>query len=291
VALTSVQSFYSPEDNKTVIELLDKHEDSALIVAGGTFLHGLVSRGLLSGIEALISIQKLGLNKIDVGKGAISIGATTLLGQLKGCPQVQQESWLGAIKDAMEYPPVQIMNSGTIGGSISSSCPFFDFPVSLLALDGSVQAEGGSGSRDIPLQEFFAGLFENSLASDEFVTGVSIPVPSKSSTSAFIKMETNANDLAILNVGVRLTMGDAGICDEARVFVGGGVGESPVRSPSAEAALTGGAVDNDAIDLAGQAVLADVDPLSDHRASADYRKAMSGVLLKRALKSAMQRLS
>jgi CO/xanthine dehydrogenase FAD-binding subunit len=291
VALTSVQSFYSPEDSKAVIELLDKHEDSALIVAGGTFLHGLVSRGLLSGIEALISIQKLGLNKIDVGSDSISIGATTLLGQLKNCPEIKEQAWLGAIKDAMEYPPVQIMNSGTVGGSISSSCPFFDFPVSLLALDGTVQAEGAGGVRDIALNDFFAGLFENSLASNEFVSSVRIPVPANNNTSAFIKMETNANDLAIINVAVRLGMSDSGVCEEARVYLGGGVGESPVRSPSAEKALTGTSVDVESIEKAGDAVLNDVAPLSDHRASAEYRKAMSKVLLKRALGSAMQRLS
>jgi carbon-monoxide dehydrogenase medium subunit len=291
VALTSVQSFYSPEDSKAVIELLDKHEDSALIVAGGTFLHGLASRGLLSGIEALINIQKLGLNKIDISSDAINIGATTLLGQLKNCPEVKEQAWLGAIKDAMEYPPTQIMNSGTVGGSISSSCPFFDFPVSLLALDGNVQAEGSSGTRDIPLEEFFAGLFENSLASNEFVTGVRIPVPAGSTTSAFIKMETNANDLAIINIAVCLSMSGAGDCEQARVFLGGGVGESPVRSPSAESALVGTKVDEEATEKAGEAVLNDLDPLSDHRASAEYRKAMGKVLLKRALASAMQRLS
>ncbi len=291
MALTSVQSFYSPEDIKAVIELLDKHEDNALIVAGGTFLHGLVSRGLLSGIEALINIQKLGLNKINVANDAINIGATTLLAQLKNCLEVKEQAWLGAIRDAMEYPPMQIMNSGTVGGSISSSCPFFDFPVSLLALDGNVQAEGGSGARDIPLEEFFTGLFENSLASNEFVTGVRIPIPAGSTTSAFIKMETNANDLAIINVAVCLNMSDAGECEQARVFLGGGVGESPVRSPSAESALVGTKVNEEAIEKAGEAVLNDLDPLSDHRASAEYRKAMGKVLLKRALASAMQRLS
>jgi CO/xanthine dehydrogenase FAD-binding subunit len=291
VALTSVQSFHSPEDSKGVVELLNKHEDSALIVAGGTFLHGLVSRGLLSGIEALINIQKLGLNKITVGSDKIHIGATTLLGQLQSCTEVKEEAWLGAIKDAMEYPPVQIMNSGTIGGSISAACPFFDFPISLLALDGSVHAEGANGSRDIPLQDFFSGLFENTLASNEFVSGVSIPVPSTRTTSAFIKMETNANDLAILNVGVRLSMNDAGECQQASVFLGGGVGETPVRSASAESVLTGVSITEDVIEKAGQAVLKDVDPLSDHRASAEYRKAMCKVILQRTLRRAIERLS
>ena len=65
MALTTVQSFQRPEDSKGVIALLEKYEDSALIVSGGTFLHGLISRGLLAGIEVLISLQSLGLNKIE----------------------------------------------------------------------------------------------------------------------------------------------------------------------------------------------------------------------------------
>ncbi|NKB36901.1 MAG: hypothetical protein GKR93_06975 [Gammaproteobacteria bacterium] len=291
MALTSVQSFYSPEDSKGVIELLAKYEDSALIVAGGTFLHGLVSRGLLSGIEALINIQKLGLNQIDVSGATMTVGATTILGQLQSCEQVQKEAWLGAVKDAMTYPPVQIMNSGTVGGSISSSCPFFDFPVTLLALDGNVQAEGGNGARTISLDEFFAGLFENSLEADEFVTGVTIPVPASKSTSAFIKMETNANDLAIINLAVSLSMTDDGSCAGARVFAGGGVGETPVRCSAAEGILSASKLDEDTLEKAGQAAADELDPLSDHRASAEYRKAMGKVLLKRAVTSAIGRLA
>ena len=99
MALTSVQSFHSPDSSEAVVKLLEQYEDSALIVAGGTFLHGLVSRGLLSGIEALINIQKLGLNTISSGKDAIEIGATTLFSQVAAESAVQNEAWLGAVKD------------------------------------------------------------------------------------------------------------------------------------------------------------------------------------------------
>ena len=190
----------------------------------------------------------------------------------------------------MEYPPVQIMNAGTIGGSISSSCPFFDLPVALLALDCTVQVEGVTGQRTVPLREFFTGLFENALDSREFVTGVNIPVPSVPSTSAFIKMETNANDLAILNVAVSLGMSGAGKCEIARVFIGGGVGETPVRSHLAEQVLLGTSLDEDTYTKAGDAVTGDLYPIDDHRASAAYRKAMSKVLLQRALRRAVERL-
>ena len=98
------------------------------------------------------------------------------------------------------------MNSATVGGSIAASCPFFDLPTSFLALDGAVRAHGPGGSRDIPMEAFFAGLFENCLAPDEFVTAITLPQPAAGSASAFIKLETNANDLAILNVAVALTL-------------------------------------------------------------------------------------
>ena len=291
MALTSVESFHSPTDIPTVVQLLQRHEDSALIIAGGTFLHGLASRGLLTGIEALIDIQNLGLDDVSVGNDNVVIGATTRLAQLEANAAIRSEAWLGAVKDAVTYPPVQIMNSATVGGSVASACPLFDLPTSFLALDGVVQAHGPEGSRDIPLEAFFSGLFENSLAPAEFVTAISLPRAPSNSASAFIKLETNANDLAIVNVAVALTVESSGLCSQARVFVGGGTGETPVRAGSAEELLAGARVDEDVISAAAVAAQTDVDPISDHRASKAYRSAMVKVLTERALHKAMARLA
>lgn len=100
MALTSVETFYSLEDDKTVIDLLEKHRDSVLIVAGGTFLQGLVSRDLLTGIDAPFDIQKLGLDHIQSGADGFEIGAMTKFAQLKTSADIQNTAWLGAIKDA-----------------------------------------------------------------------------------------------------------------------------------------------------------------------------------------------
>ena len=291
MALTSVESFHSPTDVSAVVQLLQRHEDSALIIAGGTFLHGLASRGLLTGIEALIDIQNLGLDNISVDNDNVVIGATTRLAQLEANAAIQSEAWLGAIKDAVAYPPAQIMNSATVGGSIASACPLFDLPTGFLALDGVVQAHGPEGGRDIPLETFFSGLFENCLDPAEFVTAISLPRPRSNSASAFIKLETNANDLAIVNVAVALTLEGSGLCSQARVFVGGGTGETPVRAGSAEQLLASARVDEDVISVAAAAAQTDVDPISDHRASKVYRSAMIRVLTERALHKAMARLA
>ena len=291
MALTSVEAFHSPTDISAVVQLLQRHEDSALIIAGGTFLHGLASRGLLTGIEALIDIQNLGLDDVSVGNDNVVIGATTRLAQLEANAAIRSEAWLGAVKDAVTYPPVQIMNSATVGGSVASACPLFDLPTSFLALDGVVQAHGPEGSRDIPLEAFFSGLFENSLAPAEFVTAISLPRAPSNSASAFIKLETNANDLAIVNVAVALTLKSSGLCSQARVFVGGGTGETPVRAGAAEQLLTGARLEEDVINAAAAAAQTDVDPISDHRASKAYRSAMVKVLTEKALRKAMARLT
>ncbi len=290
MALTSVESFHSPADASSVVQLLQQHEDSALIVAGGTFLHGLASRGLLTGIDALIDIQNLGLDTIAVGPDNVVIGATTRLAQLEASEAIQRQAWLGAVKDAITYPPVQIMNSATVGGSVASACPLFDLPTGFLALNGVVQAHGPDGGRDIPLEEFFSGLFENSLAPAEFVTAIRLPQPPPNSTSAFIKLETNANDLAIVNAAVALTLDGSNQCEQARVFIGGGTGETPVRAGSAENLLTGATISEDNIVAAGEAAKSDVDPISDHRASKEYRTAMVKVLVEKASRKAMARL-
>ena len=290
MSLNKLQEYYLPEDGSAVVELLAMHQDGATIVAGGTFMHGLIARGLVTDVEVLIDISRLGLAWVKQENDRLRIGATTTFIQLEGNPDVCHNPVYGAIRDALDYPPPQIKNSATIGGCVSASCPFFDLPVSFLALGGSVHTRGQGENRDIPLTDFFTGLFENSLEQGEFVTELSIPVPTAKSASAFLKLETNANDLAILNVAALVSLDKSGKCTQARVFVGGGVGEVPVRAPSAEKALHGKTLTLELCATAGQAAKSDIEPLADHRASAEYRKAMTGVLVERVLKQTLSRL-
>jgi len=291
VTLNRLQEYYLPQDGDAVVELLRKHREGATIVAGGTFIHGLIARGLVTDVEALIDISRLGLNYVRQEQGQIAIGATTIFRQLGASPEIRDNPGYGAIRDALEYPPAQILNSATIGGCVSASCPFFDLPVAFLALGGVVHARGNGKTRAVPLAEFFPGLFENALEQEEFMTELLIPSIPDRSASAFVKLESNANDLAILNAAVWVSLDAAGKCAQSRVFVGGGVGEVPARAASAERVLQGHSLSAEQCAAAGQAAKSDVDPLSDHRASAGYRKAMTGVLVERALMKTLSRLA
>lgn len=291
MSLPALSDYFIPEQQDELIELLQRFGENAMIVAGGTFVHGLEARGLLSEVEALIDIGKLGLNGIATGPSGVVLGATTTLADLKQADFIQNDPAFGAVKDALGYPPLQIRNVGTVGGCVAASVPLYDVPATLLVLDGTVHALGANGDREIALTDFFTGLFENALRTDEFITELRLPAQAAGTASAFLKLETNANDLAIINVAVRFTLDEAGLCRDSRIVIGGGIGESYVRAGSAESRLNGAKADADLFNAVSKAVATDIDPVTDHRGSAQYRRHMAVVYTHRALGRALERLS
>jgi CO/xanthine dehydrogenase FAD-binding subunit len=290
VSLTSATEYFTPNGNQELVELLDRYGAGALIVAGGSFVHGLDARGLLLGIEALIDIRNLGLKQLTSDDDGLTIGAMVTFTELVQSEAVRSSAALGAVRDALEYPPLQIRNVATVGGNIAAACPYFDLPTAFLALEAEVQVHGPAGARNLALHEMLVGLFQNALETGEFVTGLFLPRAPARTASAFIKLESNANDLAIVNVAVRVSLDSEGSCQEARIAIGGGVAETAVRSSSAESLLQGEKVSDDLLQRVGEAVQSDLQPMSDHRASAAYRSAMAKTLTQRALRRALGRL-
>lgn len=289
MALSELKEFCLPESGSEVVSLLDKYGDGALFVAGGTFVHGLEARGFLSGVEALIDLRNLGLNTIQSEKRGIRAGATVNFAGLEHLPGIETPAF-GALRDALAYPPAQIKNLATVGGSIAAACPFFDVPAAFQVLDGVVTVQGRDGPRELRLDEVYSGLFENSLETDEFVASLLLPKQDARAASAYLKLETNANDLALVGVAVRITVGRKDKISDARVVLGGGLNDTFVRSQAAETVLNGELANEDLFQRAADAIAADIDPISDHRCSAEYRAEIGRVYVKRALHQAMQRL-
>jgi CO/xanthine dehydrogenase FAD-binding subunit len=290
MALNKLKDFHTPGTMEEALALLGRDAD-ALVLSGGTFLHGLESRGLLSDVEALVDIRRIGLGTVRIDEAGLDIGGTVTFAHLKAVEEVKSASWLGALADALEYPPLQILNTATVGGCVAASCPFFDIPTALIALDAVVKTRGSGGERQMPLPDFFDGLFANVLESGELVTGVSVQRFQGNTASAFIKLEGNANDLAIVNAAVLITVDAGRTCTKVRVALGGGVAESALRIPSAERILLGSRLDAATLSAASDVVVNDIAPMSDHRASAEYRSAVSKVMTRRALERAVARLA
>ena len=221
---------------------------------------------------------------------ALSLKALTTLAEVEAEQLISRNPALACIGDALRYPPRQILNVGTVGGCVAAAAPLYDLPAAFLALDGQVQTSLAGQQRTIPLDDFFVGLFESALQRGEIITAVDLPAPAARTASAFLKLETNANDLSILNVAVRLTLDKDGRCADSRIILGGGVGETYVRATRAEAALRGQAASETSFAAAAAAVIDDFEAVEDHRASAAYRRHIAQVYVRRALATALARL-
>lgn len=290
MALLNLKEFHTPRSLESARALLDANED-ALVLSGGTFLHGLEARGLLSDVEALVDIRRSGLDAIEIDGASVEIGATATFAKLQELAELAQDQSLAALYDALTYPPAQIRNTATFGGCVAAACPFFDIPTALIALDATVNTDGPDGARSMELPELFMGMFANTLESGEIITSLTLPRFPGKVASSFIKLEGNANDLAIVNVAVRLSVDAGGTCTDARVALGGGVAETALRSPAAEKILQGSKLQPADLQAAGEAVTNDIEPMSDHRASAAYRSAVAKVITRRALERAIGRLA
>jgi len=290
LSLTSLEKFYKPTNSSELVSLLNDYEDSALILAGGSFIHGLAARDLLWGVQALIDIRGMGLTGVSEDSANYQIGATTRLIDLARTSLFNTNPAFAAIADALTYPPKQILNVATIGGNIATACPFFDLPTALLALEADLQIEGTNGARDISLREFALSPFENVLGSNEFLSRIMVPKTNANKASAFLKLETNANDLALVNVAASLSLDSRGNCCNVRIALGGGVAGTPVRALAAEQLMENQSPSEELFKEAGELVLGDIDPISDHRASAAYRSAMAKVFTTRSLQRSYQRV-
>jgi CO/xanthine dehydrogenase FAD-binding subunit len=290
MALAAVKEYLQPGSAQEAVKLLSEYQDRAVVLGGGTFIHGLAARGVLSKTDAFIDLQKAGLSFVKTQPDGLAVGATTTFAELVDSEPVRTSPALGAVLDALRYPPAQIRNMATVGGCIASATPLFDLPIAAMALDCRVRAVGPKGSREIGLHTFYLDYFEHVLERTELLTEILVPkLPSKSA-SAFLKLETNANDLALLNVGVRVTLDDKGNCGDVRVVVGGGIGKVPVRAVSCEDVLKGRKPTFALVQESGNVVALDIHPVSDHRTSAKYRSTVAKVFVRRALLRALERL-
>lgn len=259
---------------------LGQFGDEGKILAGGQSLLPLMNFRLARP-EALIDIGGLrDLSGLRTRDGHVVVGALTRHLDLERC---QLPGPLGSLlrASAAKVGHLPIRTRGTFGGSVAHADPAAEWCMLTALLDGSVTAVSVSGERQIAARDFFETVFTTALRPDEVVTAVTLPALSGQHRVAIAEFARRAGDFAIVAVMVACTV-DGGVVGEARVCFGGVAGR-PVRSPAAEAVLTGrpagAATFADAADAAAEAV----SPTGDIHGSADYRRDLVRVLLRRAL--------
>ena len=258
--------------SEEAVALIVEHGDEAKFLAGG---HSLIPMMKLRLAVPSVLVDIAGvedLSYIDDRGDHIAIGALTKHRSLETSDLLIAEGPLLAHVASKVGDP-QVRHRGTLGGSLAHSAPASDLPAAVLALGGSLVAEGPNGQREIGVADFFTGYFESALSDDELLTEVRVPKAPGASWS-YQKFNRRAQDWAIVGVAAVEVQGAAQI---ALV----NMGSTPLRAEAVEAALAGGASAEEAAEAAADGT----DAPTDLNASPEYRDHLARVLTKRALEA------
>jgi aerobic carbon-monoxide dehydrogenase medium subunit len=258
------------------VGLLREHGDDTKLLAGGHSLLPLM-RLRLAAPAVLIDIGRIDdLSYVRSDGGQVRIGALARHHDLATSDELRQQvPMLAHIAGQIGDP--QVRHRGTIGGSIAHGDPASDLPAALLALRGTLVARGPGGEREIPADEMFTGFLETALGPDEVLTEIRVPAVGDAPWG-FQKFVRRAQDWAIVGCAAVLDHGTSGGPGVGLV----NMGATPLRAPGVEDALRSGASPTDAAARADEGT----DPPDDLNGSAEYRRHLAQVLVRRALESA-----
>ena len=270
----TVSSYFQPASVPEALALLAEHGPELLVIAGGTVAMPLINEGLSLPAKVL-GLRRVGIDRVELSGDRLLVGATATLTALTAQPHVPLLA-----EAARHTASWSVRNMGTVGGNLFTPPPGGDVATALLALDAQVEVVRPGGRRVLPLDAFWTGFMTTALAPDELVVRIVVPVAA--TRHAFLKFGRKAaNTPAVVTVAVRAAM-DGSMVTDVRVALGA-VGPHPLRSPGAEAALTGRALTPAVIAEAAAAAEEDAQPFSDAVASEWYRRRMVRVMVGRAL--------
>jgi carbon-monoxide dehydrogenase medium subunit len=240
--------------------------------------------------SAVVDIGRVAeLKGISVKGDTVRIGALTTHAEIASSGDVALAA--PALAEAAALVGDQtVRNRGTIGGNVSHADPASDLPTVLVAAGARFVAVGPRGERTIEAGDFFQGLMQTSLADDEILTAVIVPAVKQGEGAAYVKFSHPASRYAVVGAAAFVTA-PGGTCESARVAVGGLV-PRPVRAASVESALAKQKLSPETIAKAAAQVdkVLGGDLLGDIFASAEYRKAVVAVYVKRAITAAADRI-
>ncbi len=261
----------------------------AVALGGGTDLIPAMRRGEIAP-RALVCLKQLPhATSIRATRSGVTIGACVKVADLLTNDTIAQHLSLLA-EVARDFGSPQIRAMATVGGNLCSAVPSADLPLPLIVLEARIQVTGPSGTRKIPIAGFFLGVGKTVLRRGEFATAISAPRPPVRFGASWGKLTgRKAMDVAIAAAAASIVVKPDGMtCRRARVGLGA-VGPTPMRAPRAEAILEGAALNRRLIGEAARLAAMECQPISDLRASAEYRREMIVVLVRRALTEACRR--
>jgi carbon-monoxide dehydrogenase medium subunit len=280
--------YLRPSTLDEAIELLARHGEQARILAGGTALLLDMEHGEIA-LTHLISLDRVPGLKTIHENGGWRIGALNTITDVAAFA-ITHPPLRALVDSAWLFGGRQVRNMCTVGGNICKASPGADMVPPLLCLDAELQLSGTDGQRSTRLDGFLVGPDQTAIRPAEVLAEITIPPPPPRTGTAFFKvMRRQAMDCSIVAAAARITLaGDGQTVAEARVALGA-VAPNPFRAKQAEALLAGNTLSPDVLREAAIVARDAARPISDVRASADYRRMLVETLVERAVIRAAER--
>ena len=274
--------YISPKTKEEVLEILKQKKSEACIVAGCTNVLPYIKDKKLSE-KLLLDICGIEeLNYIKKNECEIYIGAGTTISDLINSKIIKEECNI-LYQAAEQFADPTIRNSATIGGNLADASPAADVAPPLLVLDAILKVESMDGKREISLKDFFIGPRKTVLHDDEMITSIKIKDDFINKNGCFIKLGLRqAMAISLATVALILEVEKDKVTD-IRIAMGS-IAPTPLRLIKVEGLLKNKKIEDELIEEAIEKVREEVKPIGDVRASAEYRRYVSGILFKRAFK-------
>jgi aerobic carbon-monoxide dehydrogenase medium subunit len=281
--------YLEPATLAEAFSLLEQHGDSSRVIAGGTSLIIWMRQRLLMPkvVIGLGRIPDFDTISFDPKEG-LRIGAGARHRDIELSPAVKQNYPL-LHETFRKVAQPRIRNMGTIGGNLAGGDPLTDPGASLIALDAELTLASSNGTRTVSLEDFFVDYYQTALEPGELLTEIRVPPPQRPGWSHIKFTPRSIEDFA--TVGVAMTLrAKAGSCEDVRLALNS-VASTIIRAKRAEDVLRGHRFTDDLLRQAGEIAASEVDPMDDNRGSADYKRDLVKVLVRRAAEQAIERLS
>ena len=282
--------YLAPQSLEEAISLVSQLGPGCRVMAGGTDLLVLMKEKAIKP-EYIVDLK--GIDSLDaleyIPEKGLKIGALTTLRSIEKSETVKK--YYPAVADSAHYvASTQVRSKGTMAGNICNASPSCDTAPILIVLEATVHTEGPAGPSKIDAEKLFKGPKKTILEQGEIVTEITIPEMKPGQGAAYVKHAyRKAMDLAIVGVAASITL-ENDRCKDAKIALGA-VAATPIRALKAEEMLIGKEMTDDVIEAAAIAAMENCCPISDVRASAEYRQDMVRVFTKRAIKKAMESIN
>lgn len=275
--------YIAPDTLEEALQVVAQYGDDCKVLSGGMSLIPLMKLRFASP-SVIVDINRIpGLNYINEEGGGLRVGALTRYRTLVRSDLLKARYQCAADAAPQVADPI-VRNRGTLVGSLCHADPQGDWGAVMLAMNGSVVARSLSGTREIPVDQFIVGPFQNSLQPGEIGVEARIPSQGERSFGKYMKLERKVGDFATAGVAVSIGWSGGSISHAGIALTG--VGAQNIKCTGAESALMGSSLNQGTIEEAARQAAGACDPKSDHRGSSEYKREIVRVFTVRALSAA-----